>query len=81
MLRRNFQVTKSAYAQIVQFGMNPKVGNLSFDMPQPGDMVVDKPYSEETAQMIDSEVRVLVKRAYDNTMQLLSKHKADVEKV
>lgn len=75
------KVTKSAYAQVVQFGMNPKVGNLSFEMPQSGDMVLEKPYSEETAQLIDSEVRILVKRAYDTTMELLTKHKADVEKV
>ncbi|OQR79443.1 AFG3 protein 2-like [Tropilaelaps mercedesae] len=75
------KVTRSAYAQVVQFGMNPKVGNLSFDMPQPGDMVMEKPYSEETAQLIDSEVRELVRRAYDATMKLLTKHKADVEKV
>lgn len=75
------KVTQSAYAQVVQFGMNEKVGNLSFDMPQPGDMVLDKPYSEETAQMIDSEVRKMVQQAYDHTMTLLTEHKADVEKI
>ena len=74
-------MTKSAYAQIVQFGMNDKIGNLSFEMPQPGDMIMEKPYSEETAQMIDAEVRTLVDRAYDCTLKLLTKHKTDVEKV
>ncbi|KAH8018747.1 hypothetical protein HPB51_011379 [Rhipicephalus microplus] len=67
--------------QVVQFGMNEKVGNLSFDMPQPGDMVLDKPYSEETAQLIDFEVRQMVQKAYDRTMALLLEHKADVEKI
>lgn len=75
------KVTQSAYAQIVQFGMNEKVGQLSFDLPQPGDMVIDKPYSEHTSQMIDSEVRKLVQTAYDHTMTLLKKHTPDVEKV
>ncbi|CAH1780509.1 unnamed protein product [Owenia fusiformis] len=75
------KVTQSAYAQIVQFGFSDKVGQLSFQQPQPGEMVMDKPYSEQTAQMIDQEVRELVKSAYDRTLELLTKHKADVEKV
>lgn len=75
------KVTQNAYAQVVHFGMNEKVGQLSFEMPQPGEMVFDKPYSEETAQMIDSEVRSIVKLAYDRTLDLLTKHKEDVEKV
>ena len=69
------------YFQIVHFGMNDKVGNVSFDMPTPGDMVLDKPYSEETAQMIDNEVRLLISTAYDHTMKLLLSHQPDVLKV
>lgn len=75
------KVTQSAYAQVVQFGMNEKVGNISFEMPQPGDMVLDKPYSEHTSQLIDTEVRSLVQRAYDATLKLLTEHKDNVEKV
>ncbi len=61
--------------------MSEVVGNVSFDMPQQGEMVLDKPYSETTATMIDEEVRKLIKSAYDRTMELLTKHKDNVEKV
>ena len=75
------KVTQSAYAQVVQFGMNAKVGNISFDMPQPGETVLEKPYSEETAQLIDSEVRALIDTAYKHTHKLLTQHKDNVAKV
>ncbi|KAF7988721.1 hypothetical protein HCN44_001294 [Aphidius gifuensis] len=75
------KITKIAYSQIVSYGMNDKIGQISFEQPQPGDMVMDKPYSEHTAQLIDEEARNLIKRAYDRTRELLLKHKEDVVKV
>lgn len=75
------KVTQIAYAQIVQFGMSEKVGNISFDLGKPGDPVFEKPYSETTAQLIDSEVKSLVDRAYQATLDLLRSKKSCVELV
>ncbi|CAK9797858.1 AFG3-like protein 2 [Anthophora quadrimaculata] len=75
------KVTSNAYAQVVQYGMNEKLGNVSFEMPQRGDLAYDKPYSEHTAQLIDVEVRELIEQAHQHTRQLLTKHKENVEKV
>lgn len=70
-----------AYAQVVQYGMNEKVGTVSFEMPQPGDMVLDKPYSESTAQLIDQEVRIMIDKAHKRTTELLKEHRENVQKV
>ena len=75
------KVTQIAYAQIVQFGMSDKVGNLSFDLGQPNEPVFEKPYSEATAQVIDSEVRTLVDNAYKRTLDLLRSKKDLVDVV
>merc|ERR1711923_297733 len=75
------KVTKSAYSQITQFGMNDAVGNVSFEQPQQGEMVFDKPYSENTAQLIDEEAKKMITSAMDRTMKLLTEKKDIVEKV
>merc|ERR1719348_203303 len=75
------KVTKNAYAQITQWGMNDRVGNVSFEKPQPGDFTMDKPYSEATAQMIDEEAQKTIKKAMDRTLALLTEHRDDVIKV
>lgn len=65
---------------VTVYGMNDKVGNISFYDPQQ-DQVFTKPYSEETGKIIDEEVRKLVDQAYQRTIDLLTEKKGEVEKI
>ena len=74
------QITRIAYAMVSVYGMNDKVGNVSFYDPHQ-DQTFTKPYSEETSKIIDEEVRKLIDVAYDRTKELLTQKKGDVEKL
>lgn len=74
------KVTKNAYAQVTTYGMNDKVGPLSFTDPS-GEQQFQKPFSEVTGTLIDNEARALITTAYDHTVKLLTEKKADIEKV
>ncbi|GAB2530730.1 ATP-dependent zinc metalloprotease FtsH [Rufibacter soli] len=75
------RITKMAYSIVTMYGMNDRIGNLSFyDSKQP-DNTFTKPYSETTAEVIDSEVRLLVSDAYNRTLQLLTEKRAELELV
>ena len=50
-------------------------------MPRQGDYAGQKPYSEATAELMDKEARILIDYAYQRTVDLLTEHKEDVEKV
>jgi cell division protease FtsH len=66
------RVTKMAYSIVTMYGMNDKIGHVSFYDPKQGDYSFTKPYSEATAETIDQEVRSLITQAYERTKQLLS---------
>lgn len=69
-----------SHFQIVQFGMSEKLGQISFDLPRQGEVLVEKPYSEATAQLIDEEVRHLISSAYERTLDLLTRCREQVDK-
>jgi cell division protease FtsH len=74
------QITKIAYSMITVYGMNDKLGNISYYDPNQ-EQTFTKPYSEKTAEMIDNEVRLLIDSAYMRTKALLIEKKGDVEKL
>ncbi len=74
------QITRIAYSMVTVYGMNDKIGNVSFYDPTQ-ENTFTKPFSEETGKIIDEEVRKLIDEAYKRTIQLLTEKKADVEKL
>ena len=71
------QITKIAYSMVTVYGMNEKVGRVSFYDPQQENSFT-KPYSEETSRLIDEEVRKLIDEGYARTKQLLIEKKEQV---
>ena len=72
------RITKMAYAMVTIYGMNDKVGNLSFNDPN-NEYGFTKPYSDKTAELIDQEVRTLVDLCYQKTKALLIEKKELLE--
>jgi len=67
------RVTEMAYKQIVTYGMNDRVGPLSFPLKKNTDFA-KKPYSDKLARMIDEEASRLIKNAYQRTEEILKKN-------
>lgn len=71
------QVTKMAYSMISVFGMNERVGQVSFYGLQQDQFM--KPYSDETARLIDDEVRRLLEEQYLRAQDLLTERREELE--
>ena len=69
------RVTKQAYAMVVYFGMSDKLPNLNYYDPTGQDWGFTKPYSEETAKLIDTEVQKIINEQYDRAKRILSENK------
>lgn len=70
------KLTQMAYGMVKYYGMSDNVGALSFyDSTGARGYDLTKPYSEQTAEMIDDEVRKIVKMIHDRTYKILSDHK------
>jgi cell division protease FtsH len=75
------RTSKMAYAMVAFYGMSPAVGNISFyDSTGQRDMFT-KPFSEKTAELIDSEVRRLVDEAVTLTRQIINDERENIERL
>ncbi|MEI6123759.1 MAG: ATP-dependent zinc metalloprotease FtsH [Bacteroidota bacterium] len=76
------RVTKQAYAMVVYFGLNKRIGNISYyDSTGQQEYSLTKPFSETTAQIIDEEVSKIVEIAYDRAKNIIIQNKAKVEQL
>ena len=76
------RMTKMAYAMVSYFGMSPKVGNLSFyDSTGASGYELTKPYSEKTAELIDSEARAIIDEVTARTRKILTENWEGLEKL
>ena len=67
------RVTKQAYAMVAYAGMSDKLSNLCYYNNQ--EYSFNRPYSEKTAEMIDTEVHKMIQEQYERAKVLLSEHK------
>jgi cell division protease FtsH len=73
------RITKMAYSIVSVYGMNEKLGNVSFYDSKSDGYKMTKPYSEATAEMIDQEVHKLIEFAYQRTLELLRDKRNELE--
>ena len=76
------RVTKQAYAMVAYYGLNKKIGNLSYyDSSGQNEYSFTRPYSEKTAQLIDEEVYELIESAYQRATSILKSQQDNLEKL
>ena len=74
------KITKQAYAMVSIYGLNKRVGNRSFYDSQGRDTFT-KPYSDETAKIIDEEVSLLIESQYQRALKILTENKDKLEQL
>jgi len=76
------KVTRQAFNMVAYFGLNEKIGNISFyDSSGQQEYQFNKPFSEKTAEIIDSEVQKLVEKAYKQAVLILEENKEGLSKL
>ncbi len=75
------RVTKLAYSMVTMYGMNDRIGNVSYYDSKQSEYAFTKPYSEATSEAIDMEVRKLIDESYQHVRSLLVDKKPELEKI
>lgn len=74
------RVSKQAYAIVVYFGMNEKIGNVSYyDSSGQNEYTFQKPYSDDTAKLIDEEIQKLIENAYQRAKKIIQENRQNME--
>ncbi|MFZ9027758.1 MAG: peptidase M41, partial [Crocinitomicaceae bacterium] len=73
------RITKMAYSIVSVYGMNEKLGNISYYDSKQSEYNFNKPYSEATSELIDKEVKDLIETAYKRTKNLLKEKSKELE--
>lgn len=70
------RVTKQAQAMVTVYGLNEKVGNISYyDSSGQSEYSLGKPYSEQTAKTIDEEISKIIEHQYERALRILSENR------
>jgi cell division protease FtsH len=75
------RTSKTAYAMVAYYGMSPKVGNISYYDATGSRDTFTKPFSEQTAQMIDEEVRRIVDEVVAMTRDIIRAERENIERI
>ena len=76
------RASKMAYSIVVYYGLNKEIGNVSYyDSSGQSEYSFSKPYSEETAKLIDQEIHKLIEQAYTRAKEVISEHKIKIEEI
>ena len=75
------RTSKTAYAMVAYYGMSPKVGNISYYDASGQRDTFTKPFSEQTAQLIDDEVRRIVEEVVVMTRDIINAERENIERI
>lgn len=75
------KVTKIAYNMITKYGMDEELGMITYTQDNAGEYIPYKPYSENTAELIDTKIKKLVAEAYTKSLKIIKENKELMEKM